>query len=693
MRVLSDFGAAAKFITNEFFSFNVLILLYVINTTFIVKVAKIKFIPRPLANTIQIKFSKFFVRVAKRIDKNADGSISKLDLIQLAIRNMKVKKMRTAITIGGVSIGIGAIVFLVSLGYGLQSMVIGRVARLEELKQADVSIQPGSRVSIDDKTLSDVKSFSNVADVYPLIAAVGRVNYQNSVSDMAVYGVTTGYLEKSAIKPIQGKVFESNDISVKVSMGTSGEVAGASTSRKVGELGEKIGDIDFAVNPNAWVRVRKGPTTTSAIIGYTKHVEGIQTGAVVWGSAYPSDDDAGSYGETVEGDKLGKWIKSKVDIWEEVSCTDDAADCVDGKYKRIRNDQDQFEQQEGYFAFINVSVKATYLNNTPAVLGESSIRLEDVLAAESTTETTESTTSAGSFAVIEDTDNADWVHIPDETGAQKGDAVTKVNLAATAVRKAVVNRAMLKILGLTEEEAVGKTFSTSFVLPSNLLADSKGRVESNPADYEIVGVTPDDVSPVFYVPFVDLRSLGITKYSQFKVLTENKESLEKVRKQIETIGYNTQSVADTVEQINSLFGTLRFALGIMGMIALAVASLGMFNTLTVSLLERTREVGLMKAMGMKTAEVQELFLTESMIMGFCAGFLGLLIGFVGGKAVGLLLTVFSVVKGQGIIDISYIPFNFVLTIMALSLVVGLFTGIFPARRSKKISALDALRYE
>jgi hypothetical protein len=181
LRILSDLGAATKFVTNEFFSFNILILLYVVNTAFIVKIAKIKFIPRPVANTIQVKFSKFFVRVSKRIDKNADGSISKLDLIQLAIRNMKVKKMRTAITIGGVSIGIGAIVFLVSLGYGLQSMVIGRVARLEELKQADVSIQPGSRVSINDKTLSDVKSFANVADVYPLIAAVGRVNYQNSV--------------------------------------------------------------------------------------------------------------------------------------------------------------------------------------------------------------------------------------------------------------------------------------------------------------------------------------------------------------------------------------------------------------------------------------------------------------------------------------------------------------------------------
>ena len=155
----------------------------------------------------------------------------------------------------------------------------------------------------------------------------------------------------------------------------------------------------------------------------------------------------------------------------------------------------------------------------------------------------------------------------------------------------------------------------------------------------------------------------------------------------------TTSVIDTVEQINNLFSTLRQVLALMGAVALMVASLGMFNTLTVSLLERTREIGLMKAMGMKSYEVQELFLTESMVMGFFGGFSGIIFGFLSGKFLGFVLSAIAVFKGVGYIDISYLPIPFVILILVLSLIVGLATGIYPAQRATKISALNALRYE
>ena len=172
-----------------------------------------------------------------------------------------------------------------------------------------------------------------------------------------------------------------------------------------------------------------------------------------------------------------------------------------------------------------------------------------------------------------------------------------------------------------------------------------------------------------------------------------KTDLAKIRKQIEAMGYTTRSVADTVAQINSLFATAKTLLLLLGMVALAVAALGMFNTLTVSLLERTREVGLMKAMGMKSSEVKELFLTESMTMGFFGGVLGIVAGFVLGKLLGLILSFFAIFKGVGYIDVSYLPLSFVLVILLLSLIVGLATGIYPAKRATKISALNALRYE
>ena len=187
--------------------------------------------------------------------------------------------------------------------------------------------------------------------------------------------------------------------------------------------------------------------------------------------------------------------------------------------------------------------------------------------------------------------------------------------------------------------------------------------------------------------------MGITNYSQAKVVSEDRDDLGDVRKKIEALGFVTSSVVDTVNQISSLFGTARMILGLVGMIALAVASLGMFNTLTVSLLERTREVGLMKAMGMRSIEIKELFLVESMLMGFFGGVLGLLIGYVAGELLGIILSTFSLFQGIGTIDITYIPWMFIIVILGLSLFVGVGTGIYPARRAKKISALNALRYE
>jgi putative ABC transport system permease protein len=196
-----------------------------------------------------------------------------------------------------------------------------------------------------------------------------------------------------------------------------------------------------------------------------------------------------------------------------------------------------------------------------------------------------------------------------------------------------------------------------------------------------------------YVPFKDVTGLGVNNYSQAKIVVGDKLDLAKVREQIDNMGYKTSSVADTVAQIDRLFGTVRLILASFGMVALAVASLGMFNTMTVSLMERTHEVGVMKAMGMRSAEVRELFLAEAMVMGILGGFFGVSIGMLMGKLLGVILSIFSLSKGVGWVNISYVPFPFIAFIIILSFIVGVITGIYPARRATRISALDALRYE
>jgi len=577
--------------------------------------------------------NRFYQKIINYLDKGSKGTISRIDLIDLSIRNMATKKTRTMITIGGMAIGIAIIVFLVSLGYGLQELVISRVARLEEMRQTDISVQPGGKLSINDKTLSDLKNMAEVDMVLPMIGVVGHITYQSSVSDMAVYGVTTEYLKSSAIKPSSGRFFESNQIIASSTSSQGGTVAGAKTA----QIGMKIGKVDFTINPEAWIRVRESADAKAKLLGYTKRVEGKTIGIEVWGESYAKDEE------------VSKWIFSKVLIWDKVE--------GDNYSPRI-DDENVQESTEGYLAELNLKVD-----------------------------------NQGEDKVLGVTTSLDWVEIASESAVAKVVDIQEVKLGEEAVREAVVNIAMLRVLGIPESEALGKTFQSSFVVVGDLLEDSSLKLKSTDATYTIVGVTPDSKTPLIYVPFIDLRSMGVTKYSQAKVIAKTADILPKVRKQVEAMGYVSRSVVDTVAQITSLFGTARAILALLGMVALGVATLGMFNTLTVSLLERTHEVGLMKAMGMKSSEVQELFLTESMIMGIVGGVGGILGGFILGKLTGLIISILAVFKGVGYVDISYLPWTFTLTILVLSLVVGLVTGMYPARRATRISALDALRYE
>ena len=811
-------------------TFILLLLIYLVSKV-ISAVANFRFFPKRIRELLKPSFNSFYTLSIKILDLHKEGSISRINLIDLSIRNMKVKKARTIVTVGGMTLGIGIIVFLVSIGYGLQQVVISRVARLEEMRQADIAVSPGGKLKINDKTLADFNNLANIDMVLPLISVVGRVNYKNSISDMAVYGVTKDYLKQSAIKPSVGKIFESNELFSKIKE-NKGKVAGESTKKKIVKYGEKIKDIEFSIDTNEWIRIRekpdinskilgytkrtsevligqeywggmyesddgqgeagkdkagktlgkwikasvflweekacdresgdcefgkyvvlrdkdgsqiqsKGyfaeingeylveapdvlgvsdreddigkssakynekiqdidfsiyesfwirirekPNTNSKILGYTKKSEGISSGQEYWGGMYESDDGQGEAGKDKAGKTLGKWIKASVFLWEEKICDRESGDCEFGKYVVLRDKDDSQIQKQGYFAEINVSITSMNIKK-PDVLG---ISTENDATDEASNKI--SSTTDDSFN-NEASDEAflDWVEIASEAGVIKPPETKKVKIGASAKRQAVVNRAMLRVLGINEKEAVGKKFKTSFVIISDLLEEDDEKIESVLAEYTIVGVIPDDKTPVFYVPFMDIRTLGVTNYSQVKILAKHKSNLDKIRKQIEAMGYSTSSVVDTVEQINNLFSTIRTFLALLGMVALAVASLGMFNTLTVSLLERTREVGLMKAMGMKSSEVQELFLTESMVMGFLGGLFGIALGFIMGKAVGLFLSLFALFKGVGLIDISYLPPLFVIVIILISLIVGIVTGIYPARRATKISALDALRYE
>ncbi|MBT4849458.1 ABC transporter permease [Candidatus Parcubacteria bacterium] len=153
------------------------------------------------------------------------------------------------------------------------------------------------------------------------------------------------------------------------------------------------------------------------------------------------------------------------------------------------------------------------------------------------------------------------------------------------------------------------------------------------------------------------------------------------------------SLSDTIEQANKIFGIVQLVLGLFGLIALIVSAIGMFNTMTITLLERINEIGIMRSIGVTKRDIRYLFLFESMVIGFLGGLSGVIIGFLGGELVNLFFNLLAKNFGGQTFDLFVSPSWFIIFIMVFSTLIGLVTGIYPSKQAASLNPLEALRYK
>jgi putative ABC transport system permease protein len=146
--------------------------------------------------------------------------------------------------------------------------------------------------------------------------------------------------------------------------------------------------------------------------------------------------------------------------------------------------------------------------------------------------------------------------------------------------------------------------------------------------------------------------------------------------------FNIMNQAEVLETFETISGTLTFYLGAIAAISLLVGGIGIMNIMLVSVTERTREIGLRKAVGAKRSDILLQFLVEAMVLSLMGGFIGIGIGMVGSQAVAQLAQIDTVVSAGA-----------VLLATGFSAAVGLFFGIYPATRAARLNPIDALRYE
>lgn len=400
-------------------------------------------------------------------------------ILHLASSNLRTRKLRTFLTVGGMAIGIGAIVFLVSLGFGLQKLIVGRITNVQALTVLDVSTGASAILKIDDEVLGSFKKIQNVVGVSPSMSQSGQVVKGQSVTDAALFGSESQYLG----------------------------------------------------------------------------IEGI---VVSFGTVYTDTQKNTAVASTTLAELIG-----------------------------IKNPKDLIDQQ---------------------------VTLRVVVPSTDTT-------------VTQGTKQAD-----------------------------------------------------------------ESAIQTKDIEVTIAGIFPGD-SSLMYLPINFFKDLGFTTFNLAHVKIDDREHLAGARSIIEEQGYQVDSVADTVGQIDRIFVVFQFLMGAFGLVAMLVASLGTFNTLTVSLLERTREVGIMKSLGTTSKDIYFLFLSESLLIGSLGGFCGIILGYGLGQGVNIAINTLASKLGGSQVNIFYLPIGFLALIIGIILLVGLVTGFYPARRASKINVLDALRYE
>lgn len=401
--------------------------------------------------------------------------------------NLTKRKLRSVLTIGGMMVGIALIVFLVSLGFGLQQLIKNQITNVEALTVLDVSKGESTLLKLNDETIDQFSNFDNVQDVSPSISLSGQVGRGESVTDVAIYGINPQFMSMEGIKINYGNEFTSNEA-------------------------------------------------------------------------------------------------------EEIIIT------------------------------------------------------------------------------------------------------------ATAIN----------LIGLGDpQEAIGEELQIKLLVPEKIEGTAEEQLVSKEVTAKIAGVIVDDGElSITYIPLQYLVSMGFEpNYNEAKVKVENKDysmarvkvddesKLQEVRDKIEGMGYQVDSIADTVGQIDKIFLVFEIIMAIFGVIAMFVAAMGSLNTLTVSLLERTREIGVMKALGATSRDIYRLFITESVLIGLTGGIIGIIVGYLMGEGINYGINYLAQRAGGEVVDIFYMPLAFVLVVVGVAFFVSLATGYYPARRASKINPLDALRYE
>ena len=302
--------------------------------------------------------------------------------------------------------------------------------------------------------------------------------------------------------------------------------------------------------------------------------------------------------------------------------------------------------------------------------------------------------------------------------------------SAPSAQEAILQSDFAKELNAQPESLIGKdltlrymersTSSSDAELMSALTgSDNSGGISVLPRvkSFRIVGITESDPSAGLggfggarvFLPLQmaeqlhvaqpgDFRTMltaesGKPSYLALTVRAKSPNDVPKIEEAIKKMGYSAFSLLDAARSLRLVFAVFDVFLGLFGSLALTVASLGIINTLVMAILERRREIGVLKALGASDGDVKSLFFAEAAAMGFFGGLFGVAFGWLIGQGLTLGTTLYLRSRDLPGVNISHVPWWLGLSSVGFAVGVSLLAGLYPAARAAKLNPVEALRYE
>jgi putative ABC transport system permease protein len=255
---------------------------------------------------------------------------------------------------------------------------------------------------------------------------------------------------------------------------------------------------------------------------------------------------------------------------------------------------------------------------------------------------------------------------------------------------------------------VGQTVTLLHASPAAVAAVVSGGVPIVPPQPEetscrIVGIVERETGPggigvqvtPIMLPLARAKTMALraNAYLSITVKVAGAQFTQDVEDAIKKRGLTAFSINDALQGAKRAFILLDIVLSLIGSIALAVSSLGIVNTMVMSILERTREIGIMKAIGGSDADIRRIFLIEASAIGLFGGVAGVALGWLVGRIVNFGANVYIQQQGGPTGNLFSLPFWLVGGAIGFSIVVSLVAGSYPAARAARLNPIDALRHD